>query len=231
MLLAGVATALAVLVVLGRGGVAVRRLPVVASTGLDTAGAASRRWRVLVLAATCGGLLLFAVVGIVGVVVVFLVGAVLLAVRLRRPGDRSVDCALTIDLLAGCVAAGAPMAQAISAAATAAPDELQTLLAGVARALATGAPPATAWACLGNTSSAMAAVARVCTRGMGSGAAVAAELSGIAARERRRRRTLRQQRINRAAVWAVLPLGLCFLPAFVLVGVVPLVVGLLPIGR
>lgn len=231
MVLAGVTAALAVLVLLGRRDVATRRLPMGASAGVDVASNMGRRWRVLVLAAVCGGLLLVALVGVVGVVVVGLVGTALLVARLRRRGDRPVDCALTIDLLAGCVAAGAPMAQAISAAATAAPDDLQTSLAAVARSLATGAPPATAWACLGNTSTAMAAVARVSTRGMGSGAAVAAELSGIAARERRRRRTLRQQRINRAAVWAVLPLGLCFLPAFVLVGVVPLVIGLLPVSR
>jgi pilus assembly protein TadC len=36
-----------------------------------------------------------------------------------------------------------------------------------------------------------------------------------------------QERVARASVWVVLPLGLCFLPAFVLVGVVPIVMGLL----
>ncbi|MCU1692975.1 MAG: hypothetical protein JWM64_2066, partial [Frankiales bacterium] len=35
-----------------------------------------------------------------------------------------------------------------------------------------------------------------------------------------------EQRARRAGVLAVAPLGLCFLPAFVLLGVVPVVVGL-----
>ena len=117
------------------------------------------------------------------------------------------------------------------AAACAAPIELRQSLSGVVSALRVGVPPQDAWSQVAGLSAAMAATARVCARGMGSGSAIAAELNGVAARERRRRRTARQQRINRASVWAVLPLGLCFLPAFVLVGVVPLVVGLLPIAR
>jgi len=33
----------------------------------------------------------------------------------------------------------------------------------------------------------------------------------------------RRRRLERAGVWLVLPLGLCFLPAFALVAVVPVV--------
>ena len=49
----------------------------------------------------------------------------------------------------------------------------------------------------------------------------------LAARERQARVAGAEAAIKRAGVMAVLPLALCYLPAFVLVGVVPIVVGLL----
>jgi hypothetical protein len=48
-------------------------------------------------------------------------------------------------------------------------------------------------------------------------------VSGIAQAARSRRRAAGAAAARRAAVLATLPLGLCFLPAFVLLGVVPLV--------
>jgi len=73
-----------------------------------------------------------------------------------------------------------------------------------------------------------AAVGRLCSRAAVTGAAVAAELHRVAAAQRTALDTSRRRRLQRASVWLVLPLGLCFLPAFVLVGVVPLVVGAMP---
>ncbi|MCW2777557.1 MAG: hypothetical protein JWN17_1282, partial [Frankiales bacterium] len=48
----------------------------------------------------------------------------------------------------------------------------------------------------------------------------------LAADARAEARSAAEQRARRAGVLAVAPLGLCFLPAFVLLGVVPVVVGL-----
>jgi pilus assembly protein TadC len=50
----------------------------------------------------------------------------------------------------------------------------------------------------------------------------------LASRLRSRRRAAAEHRVRQAAVWLVVPLGLCFLPAFVLVAVVPIVIGLFP---
>jgi pilus assembly protein TadC len=55
---------------------------------------------------------------------------------------------------------------------------------------------------------------------------VAAAVQGVAADARRRQQAEAHRRAARAGVLAVLPLGACFLPAFVLLGVVPAVVGL-----
>jgi pilus assembly protein TadC len=97
----------------------------------------------------------------------------------------------------------------------------------VAAALEAGAPAALAWspladdACLGG-------VVVICCRAAASGSPVAAELLRVASRLRLRRRAAVERAAARAGVYLVLPLGACFLPAFVLVTVVPVVAGLLP---
>ena len=60
-----------------------------------------------------------------------------------------------------------------------------------------------------------------------TGAAPAALLRAVADDADAAARAAAEAAARRAAVTAVLPLGLCFLPAFVLLGIVPLVAGLL----
>jgi hypothetical protein len=57
---------------------------------------------------------------------------------------------------------------------------------------------------------------------------VAGDLRRFAGELRRSDTAERRGRAQRAAVWVVLPLGLCFLPAFLLLTVPPVVVALLP---
>lgn len=154
------------------------------------------------------------------------------AVWLLRPipAVESVDAdgvAVVVDLVAGCLAAGAGLPDALDAAAVAADDVLRAACGAVAGALRSGTPPAEAWRpwlrdpWLGP-------VARTAQRTAQTGAAAAAELHRTSARLRARRRALAQRRVRQATVWLVVPLGLCFLPAFVLVAVVPIVIGLVP---
>jgi pilus assembly protein TadC len=58
-----------------------------------------------------------------------------------------------------------------------------------------------------------------------SGAALADVLNRVAADLRRDLRAQAETAAAHASVKAVLPLGLCFLPAFLLIGVVPVVAG------
>jgi len=60
-----------------------------------------------------------------------------------------------------------------------------------------------------------------------SGASPAPMLDALAVDQRERQRLAGEAAARRAGVAMVAPLGLCFLPAFVLLGVVPLVAGLL----
>lgn len=59
-----------------------------------------------------------------------------------------------------------------------------------------------------------------------SGAAPSSQLRVLARAQREREKKLRAAAAGRLGVWLLLPLGLCYLPAFVLVAVVPLLFGL-----
>jgi Flp pilus assembly protein TadB len=157
--------------------------------------------------------------------------ALSLVPRRQRPASVNPDdVPVVVDLVAGCLAAGAAMPDALDAAAVAAGDVLRQTCRVVAAALRSGVPPDEAWeAWLGDP--ALAAVARTAVRTSHTGAAAAEDLRRTSARLRARRRAAAQHRVRSASVWLVVPLGLCFLPAFVLVAVVPLVIGLLPTLR
>jgi pilus assembly protein TadC len=129
-----------------------------------------------------------------------------------------------LDLLAACLAAGAAPAQALAAVGEAFDGEVGTMLSAVARLEMLGAPVETAWAsCLRDPR--WAPIARAVIRAHHSGAALTDVLVHLADDRRRALRTDAQAAAERAGIAIVLPLGACFLPAFVLVGVVPVVAG------
>jgi Flp pilus assembly protein TadB len=159
--------------------------------------------------------------------------AAVVAVAVRRRRNQPLsdpDLPLTVDLLGACLRAGAPLPSALRAAAAASRGDTAEACRSTAADLDAGASPAAAWS--GWTGSPdQAAVAQVCLRVSMSGAAAADELVRVAARMRARQRAAMTKRAQRAGTWVVLPLGLCFLPAFVLVGVVPLGLGLVASWR
>ncbi|HEY0870008.1 MAG TPA: type II secretion system F family protein [Acidothermaceae bacterium] len=135
---------------------------------------------------------------------------------------RQIPAAL--DLLAACLSAGAALAQALAAVGAAFDGEVGTVLSAVARLAMLGAPIETAWSsCLNDRR--WAPIARAVIRAHYSGAALTDVLVHLADDRRRGLRADAQIAAQRAGVKAVMPLGVCFLPAFVLVGVVPVVAG------
>jgi Flp pilus assembly protein TadB len=157
-------------------------------------------------------------------------GAVLVGFLRRGSAAARVDpddVAVVVDLVAGCLAAGTGLAAALDAASVAAGDVMRDSCRAVAAALRAGVPPDEAWRSW-LSDPWLAPVARTAVRTSASGAAAAADLRRTSARLRARRRAAAQHKVRQASVWLVVPLGLCFLPAFVLVAVVPLVVGLVP---
>jgi hypothetical protein len=161
-------------------------------------------------------------VGVAGAAV-----AVLAPARTGHTGIEPDDVAVVVDLIAGCLAAGIALPNALDAAAVASGNRLPAACRAVAGALRAGTPPRQAWQWWLDDPW-LAPVARTAVRTSATGAAAAADLRRTATRLRARRRATARRRMSQATVWLVVPLGLCFLPAFVLVAVVPMVVGLLP---
>jgi Flp pilus assembly protein TadB len=195
-----------------RGGLAAGRLrlvvPVLAAGG------------VLALLPTVLGLLLAAGVG---------AAAQLFLPRLVPPPGRpapvpAVDLPPVLDLLAACLAAGAPLRSALAVVGEAVPPPLGPLLRTAAGALALGSAPAAAFAGLSGNAG-LERLADVLARAAATGTAPADQLTALAQDTRRAAQDSARAAARRAGVLVVLPLGLCFLPAFVLLGVVPVVAG------
>jgi Flp pilus assembly protein TadB len=151
----------------------------------------------------------------------------------RAAADRDRACAsavpLLADLVGACLAAGTTLDAALDAAALATPGPLADEVAAAVRSVRLGVPSRAAWAPLldPHRPPPVRALGRALARSTDSGSAPAALLRALADDARTAARTAGDLAARRAAVLAVLPLGLCFLPAFVLLGIVPLVAGLL----
>jgi Flp pilus assembly protein TadB len=129
------------------------------------------------------------------------------------------------DLLAACLRGGLPVPLAVQAVAGHLPVLAADALRHTAELLALGADPVAAWA-PALAEPLTAELARGARRSARSGAALADVAEGLADRVRAGADDVAEARAQRAAVAVTGPLGLCFLPAFLCVGVVPVVIGL-----
>ncbi|WP_280357629.1 type II secretion system F family protein [Nocardia otitidiscaviarum] len=143
-----------------------------------------------------------------------------------RPDPLGVAAAL--DLFAACLRAGLPTAAAADAVAVSAPEPVRTVLRRAADLLALGADPAVAWerAGAGVCDAAVTALTRLARRSARSGASLAVAVGELAQQRRGEVEAAAAARAERAGVLISGPLGLCFLPAFVCLGIVPVVIGL-----
>jgi Flp pilus assembly protein TadB len=147
--------------------------------------------------------------------------------EVRAAQRRAVaDLPLGADLLAAALRAGAPVDRAAAAVADALGGPLGERLERTARSLRLGAGPSEAWAHLSDVPGAHRLVAAA-IRSSASGGALAGALTRLADDLRADRSVAAEAAARRAGVLIVLPLGLCFLPAFLLAGLVPVVVALL----
>lgn len=149
-------------------------------------------------------------------------------IRRAAIGARHVDAlglAATWDLLAACLRAGLPVPTAVAAIAGDLPAGAASALHRVADLLALGADPVAAWA-PALACPETAGLARGARRTTRSGTALAEVVAELAATVRDGAVDAAEARAQRAGVLITAPLGLCFLPAFVCLGIVPVVVGL-----
>ncbi|MEV5980747.1 type II secretion system F family protein [Streptomyces sp. NPDC052114] len=132
---------------------------------------------------------------------------------------------LAADLLAACVAAGAGPVAAAQAVGESLEGPVGERLAQGAAEVRLGGEPVDAWRQLAAMPGA-AALARLLERAGESGAPAAEPVSRLAADARAERGRAATARARKTAVLMTAPVGLCFLPAFVAVGVLPVVIGL-----
>lgn len=152
----------------------------------------------------------------------------------RRPPRRGIlaldplAAASALDVFAVCLTAGLAVPAAARATAPSAPPQLAHVLRRAGDLLALGADPATAWAPPpGETVDAQClSLLRLARRSASSGALLAVGVADLAGEVRQEAGHAAAATAERAAVLIAGPLGLCFLPAFVCLGLVPAVAGL-----
>lgn len=168
------------------------------------------------------GLLLGLVVAVVAVVVL----GRLEPARVRHRRQRiTADMPIAVDLLAACLRSGSAPVAAVDAVAQAIAGPVGEALGGVVAMLRLGGDPVDCWATLCREP-ALAPLGRTVGRATASGAPLADALEHLAGDCRERRRAEAEAAAKRVGVRAAAPLGLCFLPAFVLLGVVPIAAGI-----
>lgn len=143
----------------------------------------------------------------------------------RGAADSGIELAGCWELMAVCLRAGMPVAAAVTAAAEPLAGPAGVRLRRVAGLLALGADPPDAWRTAAE-SPALASFARAAARSAGTGAALADVAVAESARIRAAAADSAQARAQRAAVMITGPLGLCFLPSFLVLGIGPVVIGL-----
>lgn len=144
-----------------------------------------------------------------------------------RPGvpgaSRPADVALLADLVAAALDAGSPPRVALEAAGDAVGGPLGAVAAQVAGRLRLGSDWPGAWA---GAPELLAPVRRGLQLAVDGGAPAADLLRGGADEVRRREARSAQVAAQQLGVRLVLPLGLCALPAFLAVGVVPVLLSI-----
>lgn len=143
----------------------------------------------------------------------------------RRRRRLSADLPVAADLMAGCLLAGTTLDEAAESVAFAIGGPLEGVLLGVVASVRLGAEPSGVWLSVAEEQC-LAPLARTVARTVSSGAPVAEAMARLADDQRAARRRSAAAAAGRVGVRAAMPLGLCFLPAFVLIGVVPVVGGI-----
>ncbi len=149
-----------------------------------------------------------------------------------RPGDSPSERAeiagqlpLAADLLAACVAVGAGPREAAEEVGRSIGGPVGDRLARTAVEIRLGGEPAEAWGRFGEIPGA-GPLARCLHRAGATGAPAAEPIARLAASIRAERAAAAVARAQRAGVLITAPVGLCFLPAFLAVGVAPVIIGL-----
>ncbi len=148
------------------------------------------------------------------------------SVRKRRL-ELTRTAPLVADLLGASLLAGVPLEHAVPVVARAVGGAASVALLGVHRRSELGESTALSWAHLASAPG-LGGIARAVARSSRTGAPLAALLTAAADELRADATAAALAEVRATSVRAVLPLGLLLLPAFALLGITPIVAGLLP---
>jgi Flp pilus assembly protein TadB len=148
-----------------------------------------------------------------------------LGVRRHREAQAR-DLPAVVHLLAAALATGADVSGALRLVCGSFPGPAADVLAEVPPRLELGLEVDVAWRPVLERP-ALAPLARSLVRASRSGAPVGSEVERLARDLHERARSAIEERARTVGVRAAVPLGLCLLPSFVIVGVVPVAAGLL----
>jgi Flp pilus assembly protein TadB len=145
----------------------------------------------------------------------------------RRDRERARrDLPHVVGLLADALRSGQPPVDALAVVVAALPGPAAARLAVVVPRLRLGVDPLQVWADLAADPS-LGPLGRALARAHRTGAPVVPAVERLADELARSARAEVEERARAVGVKAAAPLGLCLLPAFVLVGIVPVVAALL----
>jgi Flp pilus assembly protein TadB len=144
--------------------------------------------------------------------------------RTRREIRR--DLPHLVDLLAAALRGGATPGTGVRMACRALPGAAAERLSGVTERLELGVDPEKVWTSLADDPD-LAPLGRALARSHRTGAGVVPTIERLADDLARAATAHAEERARAVGVRAALPLGLCLLPSFLLLGIVPLVVGML----
>jgi Flp pilus assembly protein TadB len=176
------------------------------------------------IAALAAGMLVPFPLGVAAAIAVFYVARRVLG-QMPAPPQISVPAPLLAtcaDLIAACLEAGAVPAAALTASGRCLPEPLGPLVSTAGQAVADGATIEEALP----ESGVLAPIAAIFRRSSRTGSTMTEQLVAVAEQLRADDQFDRMERAQRASVLAALPLGLCMLPAFLLLAVVPAIAGL-----
>ncbi|MCY0943596.1 type II secretion system F family protein [Streptomyces antarcticus] len=142
-----------------------------------------------------------------------------------EPGVAERQLPMAADLLAACLAAGAGPVEAAEVVGESLGGPVGEALARSGAELRLGGEPGSAWGRLAGIPGARP-LAECLERAARTGAPAAEPVSRIASGLREDRARCAGARAQRAAVLVTAPVGLCFLPAFLAIGVAPVVIGM-----
>lgn len=147
--------------------------------------------------------------------------------EVRRTREQALrDLPHLVRLLGAALRAGAAPGEGVRLVCTALPGPAAVRLAGIPDSLALGVDPVRVWASLADDE-ALAPLGRCLARAHETGAPVVAAVERLADELQRTTQGQVEDRARAVGVKAALPLGLCLLPSFLLLGIVPLVAALL----